>query len=168
MAKIMIVDDDRTTVDLLKTLLELDGFEVFAVPDGEMAFQRAQELRPDIFLVDYHLSDFEGTEFVKQLRTDSMFASTPVIMTSGLNREDEANASGANSFLIKPFDPADLIPMVLGIYRDQTVPEGRELEVGAVRRARCDSVLRRSREDRLRPLPRRPRRGAVLQRMLHR
>jgi DNA-binding response OmpR family regulator len=112
MAKIMIVDDDRTTVDLLKTLLELDGFEVFAVPDGEMAFQRAQELQPDIFLVDYHLSDFEGTEFVKQLRADSTFASTPVIMTSGLNREDEANACGANSFLIKPFDPGDLVDLI--------------------------------------------------------
>jgi len=110
--KIMIVDDDRTTVSLLKTLLELDGFEVSTVADGNQAFNHALNWQPDIFLVDYHLADSDGTDFIKSLRADSAYVETPVIMTSGLNREDEAMAAGANSFLIKPFDPGDLVKLI--------------------------------------------------------
>ena len=105
----MIVDDDRTTVSLLQTLLELDGFEVILAPDGKTALEKARDTRPDIFLVDYHLMDCDGTEFVKQLRGDALFGKTPVVMTSGLDREEEAMASGSNAFLIKPFDPAELV-----------------------------------------------------------
>lgn len=105
----MIVDDDKLTVSLLKTLLEFDGFDVCPVADGAAAFQQASMNPPDAFLVDYHLADGEGTDFVKQLRADQRFVRTPVVMTSGLNREDEAMEAGANRFLIKPFDPGDLV-----------------------------------------------------------
>jgi len=107
--KVMIVDDDRTTVGLLQTLLELDGFDVVTLADVRTAFDTARAERPDAFLVDYHLADMEGTEFVLQLRGDGAFQKTPVIMTSGLNRQDEADAAGADEFLIKPFDPGDLV-----------------------------------------------------------
>lgn len=109
MPRVMIVDDDRTTVGLLQTLLELDGFEVVLAADGATAFEKAKVYSPDAFLVDYHLSDYEGTDFVRQLRADAQFSKIPIIMTSGLNREDEANACGADLFLIKPFDPGDLV-----------------------------------------------------------
>jgi DNA-binding response OmpR family regulator len=107
--KVMIVDDDRTTTGLLQTLLELDGFEVILAADGGTAMQIAQENMPDAFLVDFHLSDYEGTDFVRQVRQDARFGQTPVIMTSGLDREEEAMASGADHFLIKPFDPGHLV-----------------------------------------------------------
>ncbi len=108
----MIVDDDRITVGLLRTLLELDGFDVVLAADSETAFDRAKHDRPDAFLVDYHLADMEGTQFVNQLRASEQFARTPVIMTSGLNRADEAMSAGANKFLIKPFDPGDLVSLL--------------------------------------------------------
>lgn len=108
----MIVDDDRTTVQLLKTLLELDGFEVDLAGDAETAHQKAGEIAPDVFLVDYHLAEMDGTDFVRQLRETTRFGATPVIMTSGLNRTTEAMAAGANEFLIKPFDPGDLVAML--------------------------------------------------------
>lgn len=108
----MIVDDDRTTVLLLKTLLELDGFEVELAGDAETAHQKAGVKAPDIFLVDYHLAEMDGTDFVRQLRASSEFGKTPVIMTSGLNRTSEAMDAGANEFLIKPFDPGDLVALL--------------------------------------------------------
>lgn len=108
----MIVDDDRTTVQLLKTLLELDGFEVDLAADADLAYTRAGEMPPDAFLVDYHLAELDGTEFVRQLRATPRFIGTPVIMTSGLNRATEAMAAGANEFLIKPFDPGDLVALL--------------------------------------------------------
>ncbi len=104
----MIVDDDRTTVTLLKTLLEMDGFEVAIVPRGAMVMERAYQESPDIFLLDYHLSDMEGTTIVTNLRADPKFAKTPIVMSSGLNVELEAKRAGANMFLVKPFEPGNL------------------------------------------------------------
>ena len=108
----MIVDDDRTTVQLLKTLLELDGFQVDLAADADVDFQQAGDVPPDAFLVDYHLAETDGTDFVRKLRATPRFAVTPVIMTSGLNRTNEAMAAGANEFLIKPFDPRDLVALL--------------------------------------------------------
>jgi len=104
----MIVDDDRTMVKLLKTLLELDDFEVSIVANGGEVLERAQQIQPDIFLMDYHLADVDGVEVVRALRASSQFAATPIVVTSGLDVEDEVIAAGANRFLIKPFEPASL------------------------------------------------------------
>src|SRR5436309_2883520 len=104
----MIVDDDRTTVALLKTLLEMDGFDVALVPRGGMVLDKARQERPDIFLMDYHLNDMDGTLVIKHLRADPQFAKVPIVMSSGLNVEDEAKKAGANVFLIKPFEPSKL------------------------------------------------------------
>jgi two-component system, OmpR family, response regulator len=108
----MIVDDDKLTVTLLTTLLELDDFEVTSVPDGANAYVQAGNVMPAAFLVDYHLADGAGTEFVRKLRADSRFATTPVVMASGLDRSEEATEAGANHFLIKPFDPDDLVQLL--------------------------------------------------------
>jgi CheY-like chemotaxis protein len=102
--KIMIVDDDRITVSLLQTLLELDGFEVVIVPRGLQVLEKALLEHPDIFMLDYNLSDTTGVEVVRILRATSEFAKTPIVIASGLNAEDEVLAAGANAFLIKPLD----------------------------------------------------------------
>ncbi len=108
MAKVMLVDDDRTTVRLLQTLLELDGFEISAVGRGSDVMAMAEEKIPDIFLIDYHLSDMDGVEVIRALRASETFANTPIVMTSGLDVEDEALAAGASTFLVKPFEPDEL------------------------------------------------------------
>ncbi|MCC7449761.1 MAG: response regulator [Anaerolineae bacterium] len=108
MPKVMIVDDDRTTVSLLKTLLEIDGFDVVLVPRGALVLEKAHQESPDIFLLDYHLADMDGTTVIKNLRADPQFAKTPIVVASGLNVEDEAKRAGANMFLIKPFEPGNL------------------------------------------------------------
>lgn len=104
----MIVDDDRTTVTLLQTLLEMDGFQVTIVPRGLMVLERARQEPPDIFLLDFHLADIDGTEVTRQLRASTQFAHTPIVIASGMNVENEARAAGANLFLVKPFEPGQL------------------------------------------------------------
>jgi DNA-binding response OmpR family regulator len=104
----MIVDDDRTTVTLLQTLLTLDGFDVVLAPRGNTVLAEARREKPDIFLIDYHLADMSGTEIITTLRGDPQFAKAPIIMASGLNVENEAQKAGANLFLIKPFEPGSL------------------------------------------------------------
>jgi DNA-binding response OmpR family regulator len=108
LAKVLIVDDDRTTTKLLQTLLELDGFEISVAPRGADVIPMAEEIQPDLFLMDYHLSDTEGVVVLRELRAMARFARTPVVVASGLDVEDEVMAAGANVFLTKPFEPSDL------------------------------------------------------------
>jgi DNA-binding response OmpR family regulator len=111
-AKVLIVDDDHTTVQLLKTLLELDGFDVAIARSGGEVEAVAVAEQPDIFLMDYHLSDMDGVDILRELRAGGPFANTPVVMTSGLDVEEEVMEAGANAFLVKPFEPDDL-PLLL-------------------------------------------------------
>jgi len=107
-SKVMIVDDDHTTVKLLQTLLELDGFEVLIARSGGEVLDLANQGHPDIFLMDYHLSDMDGVEVLRDMRAGGPFVNTPVVMTSGLDVEDEVMEAGADAFLVKPFEPDDL------------------------------------------------------------
>ncbi len=104
----MIVDDDHTTTKLLQTLLELDGYQVAVAGRGADVVPLAQQRAPDIFLMDYHLSDVDGVEIIRALRALPQFAVTPIVMTSGLDVEDEALRAGADRFLLKPFEPDQL------------------------------------------------------------
>lgn len=108
MPRVMIVDDDRTTVRLLKTLLELDGYEVSIAPTAAEVVTLAQEVQPDLFLMDYHLDEMDGVQVVNHIRALPAFRHTPIIITSGMNVEREALAAGASRFLMKPFDPESL------------------------------------------------------------
>jgi len=106
--KLMLVDDDRTTVSLLQTLLSLDGFDVVPVPLGKTVLERARRESPDVFMIDYHLADIPGIDVIKILRADAQFRQTPIVVASGLNVETEAKQAGANLFMLKPFDPGQL------------------------------------------------------------
>lgn len=108
MTKIMLVDDDRTTVKLLQTLLELDGFEISVAGRGGDVMEIALASKPQLFMIDYHLSDMDGVEVIRELRESPQFAHTPIVMTSGLDVEDEALEAGADTFLVKPFEPEEL------------------------------------------------------------
>lgn len=108
MAKVMIVDDDQTTVKLLQTLLELDGFDVTVARSGGEVIDLANQVQPEIFLMDYHLTDMDGVEVLRDLRAGGPFVNTPIVMTSGLDVEEEVMEAGANAFLVKPFEPDDL------------------------------------------------------------
>ncbi len=107
MSKVLIVDDDRTTVKLLRTLLELDGFDVAIAAFGSEVNKILDEFQPDILLVDYHLSDTNGAEILRELRRGP-YAHLPVVMASGLDVETEVMEAGADHFLVKPFEPDEL------------------------------------------------------------
>ena len=108
MPKVLIVDDDRTTVKLLQTLLELDGFEVSSALRGADVQATVDQSKPDIMLIDYHLSDMDGVEVIRQLRAQEDYMSMPIVMASGLDVQEEAIGAGASLFLVKPFEPGEL------------------------------------------------------------
>lgn len=108
MPKVMIVDDDRTTVKLLQTLLELDGFEISVSGRGGDVMGLVEKVHPDLILMDYHLTDMDGVDVLRDLRATETFSKMPIVMTSGLDVEEEVMGAGATAFLVKPFEPDDL------------------------------------------------------------
>lgn len=117
MAKVLLAEDDRTMVALLKTLLKMEGFETVAL-DSEADVPKAVLLeKPDILFMDVHLGRQSGMDIVESIRKDPQIASVRVVMTSGLNVKEECLQRGADDFLLKPFMPADLIGILQGTAR---------------------------------------------------
>lgn len=108
----MLVDDDATMVGLLRTLLELDGFEVTFTTDSELVLDRIRSQRPDLVVMDVFLTKADGVELLQQVRATPEIAQTPVIMTSGMDVSDRCLQAGANGFVLKPYAPSDLIAMI--------------------------------------------------------
>lgn len=110
----MLVEDDATMQVVLRTLLELEGFQVSVAPDkkemGEI-IQSIRDAQPDIILLDVHLHNASGFEVLQKLRQDSdaSVKQTRVIMSSGSDVQDQCLKAGADDFLMKPYMPDELI-----------------------------------------------------------
>lgn len=117
MAKVLIIDDDIASSQLIKTLLELDGLEATICIRGSDAMNQANALLPDVFLIDYHLDDRSGVELVQVLRKTGTFAQTPIIMASGRDVSTEAYKAGADVFLIKPYEPEELTKSIFALMK---------------------------------------------------
>ena len=118
MPRIMLAEDDLTMIALLKTLLGLEGYDVVALEVDEDIVDAVRRDNPDVLLMDVHLPRVNGMDVLDQMRANADTKSTKVVMTSGLNFEDECRERGANDFLLKPYMPDDL----LGILRRNLNP----------------------------------------------
>lgn len=111
MPNIIVLDDDRTNTELIKMLLELDGFQVKPCLTIEDALRVANQ-DIDALVIDCNLSrGTSGLDLLRQIRANETEAqaNTIVVMTSGdIRREQEALELGANLFLLKPYPPENL------------------------------------------------------------
>lgn len=110
--RLMLVDDDDTMVRLLRTLLELDGFEVVSTTDPGLVLDQIRDHRPDAVVMDVYLAQADGVELLEQVRASPEIAAVPIIMTSGMDVSDRCMEAGANGFVLKPYSPPDLIAMI--------------------------------------------------------
>jgi DNA-binding response OmpR family regulator len=116
-SKVILVEDDASMQAVLRTLLEIEGFQVVTAP----ILQNQQELvrfimdeKSDVILLDVYLRDSSGIDLLRELRKDRDFAATRVIMTSGMAVKERCLAAGADGFLLKPFMPDELIEKLRG------------------------------------------------------
>jgi CheY-like chemotaxis protein len=112
MPKILIIDDDETMVSLLRTLLELDGYEVIDSSEWDGILDVIKRETPDLVLMDCILPKSSGLDILGKIRSQPAFDQTAVIMTSGLDMEHRCQALGANGFLLKPYPPDQLMNMI--------------------------------------------------------
>lgn len=114
--KVLVVDDDPEIVELFVDVLERDGrFEVRTADTGYTAGIMTNEFRPDLIILDYMLPDVNGNVVCKTIREKEEFASTKIIIVSGVVNQDEINdllKSGADEFVKKPFNIEKLIERI--------------------------------------------------------
>jgi diguanylate cyclase (GGDEF)-like protein len=117
---ILVVDDDPDVARFVEVNLRGAGYDVDVGSDGEEAVRRALELRPDLVVLDVMMPKMDGFEVARRLRRDPRTAASSIIMlTARAMSTDRALAftSGADGYIIKPFDPAELLARVQGTLR---------------------------------------------------
>jgi heterodisulfide reductase subunit A len=131
--RILVVDDELIVRDSLKEWLEEEGFAVDMAGSGAEALDQLAKQTYQLMLLDIKMPGMDGVEVLQKAR-ERVADINVIMMTAYATVETavEAMKIGALDYLVKPFDPANLIPMVLRIYQDLVAAEGREIEVGAV------------------------------------
>lgn len=111
-AKVLLAEDNVNMMSLLKTLLEMEGFEVMAMQADADVLAAVRRGKPDVILLDVHLSQQSGLDILDSLRSSQDAADVRVVMSSGASVKDECMRRGANAFLLKPYMPDDLIAIL--------------------------------------------------------
>lgn len=104
----MIVDDDRSMVKLLQTLLTLDGFAVTHEARAHEILNAMRSEKPDVVLMDKNLAGADGLALLREIRADAELKSMPVIIASGEDVAYQCRQAGANDFILKPYSPDQL------------------------------------------------------------
>ncbi|HEY7478042.1 MAG TPA: response regulator [Actinomycetota bacterium] len=117
---ILVVDDDPDIARFVEVNLRSAGYDVAVAADGEEALEKAQSLRPDLVLLDVMMPRIDGFEVAQRLRKTPQTANTSIIMlTAKALSADKVTGlqSGADDYIIKPFDPIELLARVKGTLR---------------------------------------------------
>ena len=111
MARVLIIDDDSFVREILAFKLEQAGYEVHAEADGEAGLAAAQELAPDIVLLDWMMPRLTGLEVCRRLREMPETRDVAVILLTAKAQENDLQrgfAAGADDYMVKPFSPPEL------------------------------------------------------------
>jgi two-component system alkaline phosphatase synthesis response regulator PhoP len=118
--RILVVDDDRQIVRLLRSYLEQAGYNVLTAYDGVAALQSIRCDRPDLAILDLMIPDHDGWEITRSARADPALAAMPIIMLTA--RVEDADKIvglelGADDYITKPFNPREVLARVRAVLR---------------------------------------------------
>ena len=118
--RILVVDDDREIVRLLRAYLEQNSYEVLTAYDGERALHILRRERPDLVVLDLLLPDRDGWDVTRIVRSDPSLAGTPILMlTARVEDQDKIVGLelGADDYVTKPFNPREVVARVRAVLR---------------------------------------------------
>lgn len=118
MATVLIVDDSPTEVHVMQKALEKHGFETASAGDGDEGIRLAQEMLPDLILMDVVMPGVNGFQATRKLSKDPRTASIPIIMVTTKSQDTDriwGLRQGAVDYLVKPFDEKDLVELAQSV-----------------------------------------------------
>jgi len=133
--RILIIEDDKDIVELVRYNLANEGFEVMAIADGSSGLGSLRKATPDLLILDLMLPRMPGLEVCKEIRRDSTLNRLPILMLTARGEEADRVVGlemGADDYVTKPFSPRELVARVKALLR-RAEPAGdieRAIEVG--------------------------------------
>ena len=133
--RILVVDDDREVVRLMRAYLEQAGYEVLVAYDGETALHTLRRERPDLLLLDLMLPDRDGYDITRIVRADALLSALPIIMLTA--RVDDTDKivgleMGADDYVTKPYNPREVVARVRARLRKVGGSRPQILQVGSL------------------------------------
>ncbi len=117
--KIMIVDDSNAVRQSLKSVLQFGGYDVVEAANGMDALMLMKEHSIGLFISDINMPEMDGITLLKKIKDDKNYKFTPVIMLTTESSGDDINRgkeAGARAWMIKPFQPEQLLAAVKTLY----------------------------------------------------
>jgi two-component system alkaline phosphatase synthesis response regulator PhoP len=137
--RILVVDDDKEIVRLVRAYLEQAGFQVLPAYDGESALQIMRRDRPDLVVLDLMLPGRDGWDVIRSVRGDAALATIPVIMLTARVEDTDKIVGlelGADDYVTKPFNPREVVARVRSVLRRSqgggSLRQPRILQVGGL------------------------------------
>jgi len=118
--KILVVEDERDILQLVKLYLEKEGYRVSTAATGPDGLKAAKSEHPDLLVLDLMLPDMDGLEVCKRLRADQQTATLPIIMLTAKAEESDTVIGlelGADDYVTKPFSPKALVARIKALLR---------------------------------------------------
>jgi two-component system chemotaxis response regulator CheY len=120
MTRILAVDDSASMREMVRIALSAAGFEVTQAVDGQQALDLARQSTFDLVLSDVNMPEMDGIELIRALRAESGYRHTPILMLTteaSLDRKREGKEAGATGWIVKPFEPAELVATMKRVLR---------------------------------------------------
>jgi DNA-binding response OmpR family regulator len=123
MKKILVIDDERDVLEVVRSVLKTKGYTVRCAEGGEEGLRQAETEEPDLIICDLMMPRVSGLEVLKRLRQKPKFENTPIIVLSAVGEDSDkpeeywARGLGVDEYICKPFDPLDLLGRVEFIFR---------------------------------------------------
>jgi two-component system alkaline phosphatase synthesis response regulator PhoP len=132
---ILVVDDDREVVRLMRAYLEQAGYEVLAAYDGETAIHILRREKPDLLLLDLMLPDRDGYDITRLVRADPALAPIPIIMLTARVEDTDKIVGleiGADDYVTKPYNPREVVARVRARLRSHGTVQPQVLRVSGL------------------------------------
>lgn len=122
-SKILVVDDEREIINILKISLESENYKVVEAHTGDGAIRKARSEAPDLIILDLMLPDMTGYEICNKIRKDPLTRSIPVIMLTGMGETGRIPGMelGADDYITKPFDLNELKTKIRNVLQSSKV-----------------------------------------------
>lgn len=138
MKRVLLIEDDKDIVELVRYNLDKEGFQCASASDGATGLAQVRKAPPDLLILDLMLPKVAGLEICKEVRKDASLNRLPILILTAKGEEADRVVGlelGADDYVTKPFSPRELVARIKALLRrsEPGTPSEKPIEIGALR-----------------------------------